>query len=330
MKRLSTFFNFNLSVAGLMIALAIVAATNVTDAATQRTYPAPTGYINDTANVLSAEEKQNLEKSLSAFEKETSNEIAILTVPTTGNETIEEYSIHVTDQWKVGKKGRDNGILFTVAVNDHKMRLEIGRGLEGIIPDITAKTILDTYARPKFKQNDFAGGIGDVLEPLTKAAKQEFSVPEKSEEEVSPKGEASVLMKMRQERIKMYILITLLFLVVFFGAFSHYMAKTKSWWLGGALGSGFAIFFSLVSEVGINWLITMTIFAGGSGLLIDYLLSRNYKKHGKKNFWGRYWISGKSSNSSSSSFRGSGGSGGSSFGGFGGGSFSGGGGSSSW
>lgn len=312
MKRLLAHLGSGLLLAGWSAIGMFTVAAQPTIAAVQTAYPTPTGYVNDTAHIFSTEEKSDLETRLAGFEKETSNEIALLTVPTTGDETIEEYSIHVADRWKVGKKGRDNGIIFTIAVNDHRMRLEIGRGLEGVIPDLIATTILDTYARPKFRQNDYFGGVTDVLEQLTKAAKQEFAMPNADDTQTQ-----SASMNANAIFFFLWIVIGL------FSALTHYMARTKSWWLGGVVGAGFAAFFSWIFAIGLVWLITTTLVMGGLGLLIDYLLSRNYKKHGKSNFWGMYWGGGGSSG-------GWGGSGGGGFSGFGGGSFSGGGGSSGW
>ncbi len=121
--------------------------------------PALSGRVVDQTGTLDAAQVQSLESTLAAFEKSKGSQIAILIVPTTGEETIEQFSIRVTDQWKLGRKGVDDGVLLTVAKDDHKVRIEVGRGLEGVIPDAIANRIIDDDIVPMFKAGDFAGGL---------------------------------------------------------------------------------------------------------------------------------------------------------------------------
>jgi uncharacterized protein len=121
--------------------------------------PALTARVTDQTGTLDATQMQSLEATLAAFEQAKGSQIAVLIVPTTGDETIEEYSIRVTDQWKLGRKGIDDGVLLLVAKNDRKARIEVGKGLEGVIPDAIANRIIDEDIAPRFKLGDFDGGL---------------------------------------------------------------------------------------------------------------------------------------------------------------------------
>ena len=92
----------------------------------------------------------------------------MLIVPTTQPEEIEQFSYRVVDAWKLGRKGVDDGVLLTVAKNDHHVRIEVGRGLEGAIPDAASARIIREYITPKFRSGDFFGGINDAVDALSK------------------------------------------------------------------------------------------------------------------------------------------------------------------
>jgi uncharacterized protein len=121
--------------------------------------PPLTARVTDLTNTLSPGQRDTLERRLAEFEKRKGSQIAILLVPSTAPEAIEQYSIRVADAWKLGRKGIADGALLLVAKNDRKLRIEIGRGLEGILPDVTAKRIIDDTMVPYFRKGDFYGGI---------------------------------------------------------------------------------------------------------------------------------------------------------------------------
>jgi uncharacterized protein len=121
--------------------------------------PALTARVTDLTGTLDASEKQALEQRLAALEQEKGSQIAVLIVPTTRPEAIEQYSIRVVDQWKLGRQGVDDGVLLLVAKNDRNMRIEVGRGLEGAIPDAFAKRIIAEQITPAFRDGRFAAGI---------------------------------------------------------------------------------------------------------------------------------------------------------------------------
>lgn len=151
-----------------LVALLFLFTANVAHAAT---YPDYTGYVNDYAQVFSPRFVSQLNTKLSDFNTKTTNQIAVVTVNSTQPETIEEYSIHLADKWKVGQKGKDNGIIMLFAMQDHKMRIEVGRGLEGDITDVQSKHIQSDVIVPLFKKGDYeqgvANGVNAVIATIT-------------------------------------------------------------------------------------------------------------------------------------------------------------------
>ena len=121
--------------------------------------PYLSGRVNDTAAMIPAAARQRIEATLAAFEKATGDQLVVLTVPTLGGEPIEDASMKVAQTWKLGHKGVDNGVLFLVARDDRKMRIEVGYGLEAKLTDAQCGRILDNVVRPAFQRGDFGGGI---------------------------------------------------------------------------------------------------------------------------------------------------------------------------
>ena len=107
----------------------------------------------------------SLTQTLKDLETRKGSQIAVLIVPTTAPETIEQYSIRVAEAWKIGRKKIDDGALLVVAKDDHKLRIEVGYGLEGALTDVTASRIIDEIITPKFRSGDFAGGISARCRP---------------------------------------------------------------------------------------------------------------------------------------------------------------------
>lgn len=122
--------------------------------------------VTDLTQTLTADQQSQLETKLATFEREKGSQIAVLIIPTTAPEDIAQYSIRVVDVWKLGREKQDDGILLLVAKNDRKMRIEVGRGLEGPIPDLIAKRIITEVMAPRFKQGDFYGGINSSIDTL--------------------------------------------------------------------------------------------------------------------------------------------------------------------
>lgn len=122
--------------------------------------------VTDLTQTLTPDQQSQLESKLTAFELEKGSQIAVLIVASTKPEEIEQYAIRVVDTWKLGREKQDDGILVLVAKNDHRMRIEVGQGLEGPIPDLIAKRIITEVMTPSFKQGDFYGGIDNAVDNL--------------------------------------------------------------------------------------------------------------------------------------------------------------------
>ncbi len=136
--------------------------------------PPLTGRVVDLTGSLSVTVKESLETQLRAYEDNKGSQLAVLIVPTTSPEEIEQYSIRVVDQWKLGRKKVDDGVLFIVSKDDRKMRIEVGRGLEGILQDITSSRIIREIITPHFKDGDFEGGIQAGVDAILKTMSGEM------------------------------------------------------------------------------------------------------------------------------------------------------------
>ena len=128
-------------------------------AGAQLAIPPLTTRVTDQTATLTTEQKATLERTLQAFEARKGSQLAVLIVPTTTPETIEQYALRVAEQWKLGRKTIDDGALLVVAKTDRALRIEVGSGLEGALNDATSKRIISEIIAPRFKQGDFYGGI---------------------------------------------------------------------------------------------------------------------------------------------------------------------------
>jgi uncharacterized protein len=127
--------------------------------AQQGDVPYLTGRVVDNAEILKPDTRKRLAETLRQHEQKTTNQVAVLTVPSLQGDSVEEYAVRVFEQWKLGRKGKDNGVLVVVAPQDRRMRIEVGYGLEGALPDAIAARIVRSVMTPRFKQGDYDGGI---------------------------------------------------------------------------------------------------------------------------------------------------------------------------
>jgi uncharacterized protein len=142
-------------------------------------YPKPTGYVVDTIGILSPEQKSSLTSMIEFIKQNTTAEIAIVIVNTTFPETIESYAVKLFEQWGIGKKEQDNGILILVALADRKARIEIGYGLEPYITDAAAGRIIREEISPRFKEEKYFDGLWNALNRLA------LEIPSSKEGEIS-------------------------------------------------------------------------------------------------------------------------------------------------
>src|ERR1700744_618653 len=148
--------------------------------------PPLTGRVVDLTGTLSSSDVASLSQTLQDFETRKGSQIAVLIVPTTDPETIEQYSIRVADAWKVGRKKVDDGAILLVAKDDRKVRIEVGYGLEGALTDVTSKRIIDEYIVPKFKAGDLPGGIWAGVDRIIKVIDGEPLPPPQPQQDYGP------------------------------------------------------------------------------------------------------------------------------------------------
>lgn len=121
--------------------------------------PEPKGFVNDFANMISDDVEKSLESTLVQYKQKTTNEIAVVTVKTIGDQSVEDYTIRLAEKWKVGKKDKDNGVIILIAEKEKKIRIEVGYGLEPVLTDAKAGAIIGREMTPRFKSGDYTGGI---------------------------------------------------------------------------------------------------------------------------------------------------------------------------
>jgi uncharacterized protein len=261
--------------------------------------------VVDQTNTLTAEQRTDLGNIIATEREHSGNQIGVLMIPSLQGDALEDYSLRAAREWGIGTKERNNGVLLLVVKNDRKVRIEVGYGLEGALTDLRSGRIIRDRMAPLFQQGKYYEGIKSGLEGITTAIHNE----------VDPK--LSTQPQKKASSFPWEFVLAILFIVPSWLA--SVLARTKSWWAGGVLGSivgviitifaGF-LFWGLISIVGLALI----------GLLFDRAVSSNYQKRAASGIAPSWWAGGTRF--------GGGGSGG--FGGFGGGGFGGGGASGSW
>jgi len=164
----------------------------IPDSANALDVPPLKGRVNDYADLLPSARAQALERRLEQFENNTGHQIAVLTIPSLQGEDIEGFSIRVAENWKVGKKGFDNGAILAIAHKDRRLRIEVGYGLEGVLPDAIANRIINDVIVPRFRAGDFPGGIEAGVEAIMKVTSGE-PLPESTRKKPSTSSYAAYL-----------------------------------------------------------------------------------------------------------------------------------------
>jgi uncharacterized protein len=139
--------------------------------------PNPPRLVNDFTGTLTRDQVSALEQKLIHYDDSTSSQVAIVIVANTGDYPVEEVALRILRDWGVGNKNTNNGVVILIAKEDHKIRIEVGYGLEGAIPDITAKSIIDNDITPAFKQGNYYRGLDDATDDIIKAATGEYKAP---------------------------------------------------------------------------------------------------------------------------------------------------------
>jgi len=199
--------------------------------------PPPAAYFNDYAGVVSAEDAQRLDAKLRAFADETSTQIVVAVFRKLPSPSLEDFTVRTAQSWRVGRKDWDNGAVLFVFVDDRKMRVETGYGLEGALPDILAARILDEQVRPRLRAGDWAGGLEAGIDGVIAATRGEYTAPPKKKGEGVP---------------AVAIVIILLFVLLFFwlaaqgSRYSHVgrtyggqgWRRNRGYWGGSSWGGG--------------------------------------------------------------------------------------------
>ncbi len=171
--------------------------------------PTPAGYFNDYANVVSKEAALRFNEQLAQFERETSNQIVVAVFPKMESDSsIEDYTQRVAQSWGVGQAERRNGGVLFVFIADRKMHVQVGYGLEGAIPDATAFDITERRIKPRFRENDFEGGLAIGIESLLQAARGEYTGTGRTVAEQPEEGNTIAPLVMVMLFVVMFYLIT--------------------------------------------------------------------------------------------------------------------------
>ena len=267
--------------------------------------PPLTGRVNDTAGMLSTGTRQQLESELAAFEKAESTQVVLLTVPSLEGEPIEQFGIKVAEAWRIGQQGTDNGAILILSKQDRKVRIEVGRGVEGRLTDLVSGRIIRNEMSPRLKAGDIDGGIAVGLRAIMAAVKGEYTA--------SPRD---LRHGKRSAPPVFALLIFALVVCAFLSAISRFLSGAA-----GAVLVPLAAYLSFAT-LGVVMLLGLAAAGFGLGMFVADLFGSGGRGRGG-GFGGGPWIGGG---------YGGGFGGGSSGGGFsgGGGSFGGGGASGDW
>ena len=202
--------------------------------------------VHDDAHVLKQETIDLLEKRLAHYEDSSSNQIAILIISSLDGESLEDYSIKVADKWALGKKNKDNGVLLLIAVDDHKMRMEVGEGLEGVLTDAMSSRIIRNEMAPAFRRGDFDSGVTAAIDGIIKAIGGEYTAEDTNElEDLTTKQKILI-------GLGLYLFLGIFaffalvvpgctgwglyaFLIPFYSIFPAILVSEKNWFLPGLI-----------------------------------------------------------------------------------------------
>lgn len=297
--------------AGCLIAIGLVVPSSVMPVSALAVPAAPplSQPVVDQTGTLSPGDVSAISSTINDSRSRKDYQMAVLMIPTLGTgEYIEHYALTVARQWGIGQDAKDNGVLLLVAKDDRKVRIEVGRGLEGDLTDAESNRIIRNVIAPEFRKGNYASGVSQAV----------TSIANQVEGKADPASQSSS--SSSSSKFDWTWVFYLGFWILPWLA--SVLARSRSWWLGGVIGAGLGFGFAGL----VGWAIPAMIAAGVLtllGLLFDFIVSRNYRNtvsHGDAPSWwagGTYWGDG-------------GGFSGGSGGGFSGGDFGGGGSSGDW
>lgn len=215
--------------------------------------------VVDTTGTLDTAAKQQLEQQALALQQRKGSQLQVLMIPSTQPESIEQYTQRVFDAWKLGRKGVDDAVLIVVAKDDHRARIQPGYGLEGAIPDITAGRVISEYMVPKFRNDDYAGGLADATAQLVKLIDGEPLPEPMSEQGDSGKGGGDWLFA---------LFVALAVAQIVRGIFAKLPTGIR-----GILGAGAA--------GGVAWLLSSLFVVAGIGGFLGLLIGLTTARSGR-------------------------------------------------
>ncbi len=261
----------------LIAAALLFGAANVHGAAAdpnEIAVPKLTAHVVDLTGTLAADERAALDAKLADFERARGSQVAVLLVPSIGTEPIEDFATRVTDQWQLGRKGVDDGVLLVVAKEQRKLRIQTGRGVQGTLTDALSKRIVSDIIAPHFRSGDFTGGLDAGVDAIMKAVQgEELPLPEagKAERRVGSTGSLSNLLLFAFFLVPVVGMILRGLVGRFFGAgITSGITGVAAWLVLGSLGVGIgaalvAFIVVLFSGTGLMRTIGPGVFGGGFG-----------------------------------------------------------------
>lgn len=204
--------------------------------------PALTGRVVDTAELLSSDERQRLEARLAREEEETSVQIVIATIPSLEGEPLEDFSVRLAEAWRIGQQGLDNGAILLVVREDHRVRIEVGYGLESVIPDGMAGRIIRERITPHFREGSYFSGLNEAVDGLLLAARQEV-----------PADQTAVTQESKSKAPGVFagILFSGIGWLIFLGVLRGF--NLRPWLASGLAGSVAGLIFAYMADWLVAW-----------------------------------------------------------------------------
>lgn len=236
-------------------------ANDMAEGQTERQLPTLNEPIVDQANLLSPQDKQSLSIQIKTLHDQGKAQIGVIIVPTTGQEDIFDYSMRVAQAWKLGSKAQDNGLLMAIAVNDHKIQILTGYGLEGVLPDVVLSRIIRNQITPYFKQGQYTQGIQAGITEITNILNQDPEIAQQAAKQL--KEQQAQALHEQQAKEHTFTTVAIILIVGIFASFvvgnrvSAATAGVAAIAAGLIYGSG--IILSLILGVGVFFLIVTSI-----------------------------------------------------------------------
>lgn len=233
--------------------------------------PALKTQVTDTTSTLTDSQKSILTGRLVQFEKRKGSQIAVLVIGSTKDWTIEEYAVKAFEQWKLGRKGVDDGVLLVVAIQDHKTRIEVGYGLEGAIPDAIAKRIISDFMIPQFKEGNYYQGISEGIDRLISTINGEELPSASGRVGGSDSGSEGDMPELPSKLITAFIILVV-------------AGKIFGFLFGNGLSGGISGIIFII--LGLFWSITLWMLIPGALLLWFFVLANGGGMGGSGSSWG--------------------------------------------